>query len=183
MALNMVNLSLSSSVIRPNLSAPASQTSNGSNVALIYIETSGDPVTLTWDATNDGGTIVTPGVYTVEVHWNNGNGETTDITRNIVVMPGFGVNGTAFAGPNVLDQDQGYTTTFDATNVASVTSIKVNVYTITGQLVDQLTSSGLPKATWNAAAKASGIYLGVVQMYGSNGGLIGRKTLKVMVTH
>lgn len=178
---NLLGLTLSTSTIRPSLSGPASQTGN-TNVATIYIQTSGTPVTLVWDATNDGGTVVTPGVYTVEIHWDNGQGQTTDIVREIVVMPGYGTVGQAVAAPNVLDQDHGMSTNFSADGVATVTAIKVNIYTIAGQLVTAISSS-TPDVTWDATGRASGLYLAVVQMYDAQGGLVGRQCLKLLVMH
>jgi len=179
---NMTNVTLSSNILRPSVTAPTGGSST--NVANILIETSGTPVTLTWDGTNSGGTIVTPGVYTIEVHWNDGTGQTSDISREIVVMPGPGASGIAVARPNVLNATNGMTTTFDATGIQNAYSIKVQVYTMTGQLIQVLNSpQGSPTVPWNATGMASGIYIAVMEVDNSNGGVISRQRLKVLLLH
>jgi hypothetical protein len=121
----------------------------------------------------------------VEVHWTNGSGDTSNMTRNITVLAGYGTITSAKAEPNLLDSANGMITTFDATGVATVTSIKVNIYAISGELVatPSSTTSGLAQATWNASGMASGIYIAVIQMYNSNDGLVGHQAVKVMVMH
>jgi large repetitive protein len=178
----MNNVTLSSNILRPSVAAPAGGSTT--NVANILIETSGTPVTLTWDGTNSGGTIVTPGVYTIAVHWNDGTGQTSDISREIIVMPGPGASGIAVARPNVLNATNGMTATFDATGIQNAYSIKVQVYTMTGQLVQVLTSpQGSPIVPWNATGMASGIYIAVMEVDNSNGGVISRQRLKVLLLH
>jgi flagellar hook assembly protein FlgD len=178
----MTNVTLSSNILRPSLTAPAAGAAN--NVATILIETSGTPVTLTWDGSNNSSSLVTPGVYTIDVHWNNGSGSTTNISREIIVMSGSGVSGIAVARPNVLNASNGMTTTFDATGVQSAYSIKVQVYTIAGQLIQTVISpQGTPQVQWNATGMASGIYIAVMEIDNSNGGILNRQRLKILLLH
>lgn len=178
---NMTNVTLSSNVIRPNLAPPNTVSSS---LATIMIETSAAPVTLTWDGTNNAGSLVTPGTYTLEVHWNNGSGQTSDISREIIVMSNSSANGIAVARPNVLNAANGMTATFDATGVQNVYSIRVQIYTTIGQLIHTVTSApGLPQAQWNASGMASGIYIASVEMDNASGGVMNRQRLKILVIH
>jgi len=179
---SMTNVTLSSNIFRPSLATSTAGSSN--NLATIFIETSATPVTLTWDGTNNSSSLVTPGVYTIEVHWNNGSGQTSDISREIIVMPGSNTIGVAVARPNVLNEANGMITTFDATGVQNAYSIKVQVYTMTGQLIQTLTSSqGLPQTQWNASGMASGIYIAVMEIDNSSGGMLNRQRLKILLLH
>jgi hypothetical protein len=185
---SMTNVTLSTNVIKPGISSVSSGAASISgidiNEAHIYIQTSGTPVTLIWDGTTNQGNVVTPGVYTIQVHWDNGSGQTSDISRELIVLPGYAVGGIAVARPNVLNAANGMTTTFDARNVQNAYSIRVQVYTLTGQLVQTLTSpSGDPEVPWNAGGMASGIYIAVVEVDNVNGGVVNRQRLKVLLIH
>ncbi len=184
---SMSNVSLSSNIIRPTgASSAAASVVNGTitNLAAIYIQTSQNPVTLIWDGTNNGGTVVSPGVYTVNVHWYDGSGQTTDISRDIVVEAGYSVNGVVLAEPNTLNSAHGFSTNFDARGVQNAYAIKVRLFTISGQWIQTLISlSGDPEVSWNAAGMASGIYIAVVDVDNSTGGLVGRQKLKVLLVH
>jgi len=177
---SMTNVTLSSNIFRPSLTA--STTGSSSTVANILIETSASPVTLTWDGANNGGSIVTPGVYTIEVHWNNGSGQTSDITREIVVMPPVGISGIVVARPNVLNATNGMTTTFDATGISNASSLKIRIYTVAGELVQTILSS-TPTTTWSAAGLASGIYIANVEIDNASGGVVSRPFVKLLVLH
>jgi flagellar hook assembly protein FlgD len=182
LGVNMTNVTLNSNVFRPSLATTAA--GGSSNLASILIETSGTPVTLTWDGTNNSSNLVTPGVYTIEVHWNNGSGQTSDISREIIVMPGSNTSGIAVARPNVLNEANGMTTTFDATGVQNAYSIKVQVYTMTGQLIQTMASPpGSPMVPWNASGMASGIYIAVMEIDNSSGGMLNRQRLKILLLH
>jgi flagellar hook assembly protein FlgD len=140
------------------------------------------PVTLTWDGTNNSSTVVTPGIYNIEVHWNNGSGQTTDVSRQIMVIENTNISGIAVAKPNVLGTNSTMTTTFDVSGVLNASSFKVRIYTTTGELVQTLYSSATT-TTWNVTGLASGIYIANVEMYNANSGVIGRQFLKVLVIH
>jgi uncharacterized repeat protein (TIGR01451 family) len=179
-SLSMSNVTLSSNVIRPSLSAPV--ISSVPTLETVYIQTNSTPVTLTWDGTNASSSIVSPGVYSIQIHWNNGSGQITDISREVMVVENTAITGIAVARPNVLGPATTTTTTFDATGVLNATSLKIRIYTLAGELVQTIYSS-TPTAPWNAAGLASGIYIANVQMSNSNNGVIGGQFLKILVLH
>lgn len=184
---SMTNVTLNENTFKAGVNtAVTGQGSTGAlSLAYIYVQTSGAPLTLTWDGTNNEGDIVTPGVYTIEVHWDNGSGSTSDITRDIVVMGSYGVFGTVVARPNVLNNENGWVTTFDGTGVQNAWQLKVNIYTISGQLVKSLESpAGQPLIGWDTSTGyASGLYIAVAQVNNSQGGLVSRQKLKVLMMH
>jgi hypothetical protein len=68
-----------------------------------------------------------------------------------------------------------------------VDSVKVKIYTLAGELVGNplMNDLGNPGVvTWNLGGSgiASGTYIAVVEL-NSDGGVIGRKVLKVVVVH
>jgi flagellar hook assembly protein FlgD len=150
----------------------------------IYVTTSGAPITLTWDGTNNSGTDVTPGTYEIQLHWDNGQGATSDISRSVIVVGGGG-SGLVVAHPNVLQANLGNTTaTFDGTGITNASTLNVNIYTITGELVSALRGpSGPATVTWNASGMASGLYVAAAEVQNASGGVIGRQTTKVLVLH
>jgi len=177
---NMTNVILSTTLLRPNPSnIPSSPTASQLQ---ILVQDTISPVTLTWDGTDNDGTYVTPGQYEIQVHWTNGSGTTTDITRTIMVLPAAGVSGIAAAIPNVLGGKNGTTTTFNANGVLNASSLKVKIYTITGELVQSFVS-GTTTAIWNASGIASGIYIAVLEIENANGGIVNQQRLKILVLH
>jgi fimbrial isopeptide formation D2 family protein len=177
---NMTNVTLSSTVMQPNVNNL--QNAPTTSLLQILVQDTNAPVTLTWDGTANSGTYVTPGIYEIEVHWTNGNGTTTDITRTILVLPNAGVSGIAVAKPNILNAANGMTTTFDAMGVANASSLKVKIYTIAGELVQSF-ASGTLTAPWNASGMASGIYIACVEVDNANGGVVNQQRLKILVIH
>jgi flagellar hook assembly protein FlgD len=175
----MTNVNLSSSVISPGPSASGT----GANLQIIVV-TSGAPVTLTWDGTNNSATVVTPGSYTIQLNWDNGQGATTDISRTVLVTPPSGSTGVAMARPNVLEPSQTMTTTFDGSGVTNAYTVNARVYTISGQLITSIQGTpGAASALWNASGMASGIYFAVVDVLNANGGNIDHQTFKLLVLH
>lgn len=174
----MTNVNLSANVM--NL---GSTNSGAATLLQILVNTSGTPVTLTWDGTNNTGTNVTPGTYTIQIHWDNGEGQTTDITRSVVVVSG-GANGTVLAEPNVLESGSTLTTTFNGSGITNAWMLNVKIYTIAGELVRFI--PGMPGNTstqWTATGMASGIYIAAVQVQNANGGVIENQLLKILVLH
>jgi len=177
---NMTNVILSTQLLRPNPSnIPSSPTASQLQ---ILVQDTISPVTLTWDGTDNSGTYVTPGQYEIQVHWTNGSGTTTDITRTIMVLPAPGVSGIVAAIPNVLGGKNGTTTTFNAGGVLNASSLKVKIYTLAGELVQSFVS-GTTTATWNASGIASGIYIANVEIDNANGGVVNQQRLKILVIH
>lgn len=174
---SMTDVQLSSNVIQPDLAPP-----NATSTAQIIIETSTGGVTLTWDGTNDAGAIVTSGSYVIGVHWNNGNGQIQDLTREITVEENDHVD-QVVAAPNVLT---GTNTTVSFTvPSATVYTLRVKIYTVAGELVGTaLGASGTNQASWNASGKASGIYIAVAELTNpQTDGVVGRQILKISVIH
>jgi flagellar hook assembly protein FlgD len=174
----MTNVNLSSTVIQPG------STSTTASTLQIIVMNSGSPVTLTWDGTNNQGTVVTPGSYTVQLNWDDGQGQTTDISRTVIVTGGGGATGTVLAEPNVLEPSQTLTTTFNGTGVTNAWTVNVKIYTIAGQMVTSLQGApGMQSAQWTATGIASGLYFAVVEVQDANGGVIEHQTLKLLVLH
>jgi flagellar hook assembly protein FlgD len=142
-------------------------------------------VTLSWNGTNDLGTMVTPGQYEIEVHWTDGQGSASNIAREILVAPGSGAEGMVVARPNQLLASKGVsTTTFDGSGVTNSASLKVCIYTVSGELVKIITSPlGIPMVSWNAAGIASGIYVSLVEVFDGNDDMIHQQFVKVLVMH
>jgi uncharacterized repeat protein (TIGR01451 family) len=181
MGTQMTNVNLSSNVINPG--APPAGNGTTANVQ-IFVLTSGTPVTLTWDGTNNAGTMVTPGSYTVQLHWDNGQGETTDISRSVLVTGGGGVNGAVAAEPNVLTSTQTMTTIINAVGIANAYSLSVNIYTIAGELVKSIPATpGTMTASWTATGMASGVYIAEARVQDVNGGVLCQQSVKILVLH
>jgi hypothetical protein len=176
----MTNVSLSTNVMKPNLGTTFG-TTTASNLT-ITVEDSSSPVILVWDGSSDSGTFVTPGEYEVQVHWTDGNGTTTDITRTVLVLQSASVSGVALAEPNVLTSSTTMVTTFDASRVLNVTAMKIKIYTVAGELIQ---SFGVASNTtpWNASGLASGIYIANVEMDNASGGVVNSQRLKILVLH
>ncbi len=172
----ITGVNLSSSTI-----SPGTVPSNPNSSVQIFIQTSGNPVTLVWDGTNDSGAKVTDGVYEVQVHWNSGQGEQTDITREITVTGG-GHSNTVIAEPNILTPANS-TAYFTVQSTSSYT-LKARIYTVAGELVKMVTGgSGANQVSWNSNGLSSGLYIAVIEVRGANGGLIQRQIVKVSVLH
>jgi flagellar hook assembly protein FlgD len=182
--LTMENLILNTSTIKPNASGAVSVNGGTPTQVDIAIQTSGTPVTLVWDGTNNNGACVSPGVYSLNINWNDGAGHTQNISREITVLPGTAATGLAVAKPNVLNSTNGMIATFDATNVSNAYSIQVQIYTMAGEKVRSLSSfSGFPQVGWIATGMASGIYIATVNVQNASGGTISVQRLKVLVLH
>lgn len=174
----MTNVNLSANVMNIG-----STNNTGTSLLQIFVNTSGTPVTLTWDGTNNTGTNVTSGTYTIQLHWDDGNGQTTDITRSVVVMTG-GASGTVLAEPNVLTSGSTMITTFNGAGVANASVLSAKVYTIAGELVRSIQGgAGTASAQWDATGLASGVYIVAIEVQDVNGGILDRQLLKVLVLH
>jgi flagellar hook assembly protein FlgD len=173
----MTNVNLSSNIL-----TLGSKTTGGASLLQIVVNTTGTPVTLTWDGTNNSSTDVTPGTYTLQMHWDNGHGEISNISRSVIVV-GAGVSGTVAAEPNVLTPSQSLTT-FNGTGIANAWTLTVKIYTIAGELIRTLPGTpGTATAQWDAMGMASGVYIASVQVQDANGGILHNQLLKVLVLH
>jgi len=173
----MMNVSLSSTVM-----SLGSNRGAGASLLRIAVNTTDAPITLTWDGTNNSATDVTPGSYTLQVHWDDGQGQTADISRTVIVVGG-GASGTVIAEPNALATGQTLTS-FNGTGIADAWTLNAKIYTLAGELVASITGSpGTATAQWNAAGMASGVYIAAVQARDSNGGVLANQLLKLLVLH
>jgi hypothetical protein len=172
---SMTNVTLSSNLLALGVSGgPAT-------MVQILVDASNSPVTLTWDGTTDNGSYVTPGVYQVEVLWNDGKGSVTNISKNVVVMGG-GAPAVVAVRPNVLNAAHGTLATFDATGVTNAYTVKYSIYAVSGELIasDQ-GAAGTKMAAWDAVGRASGVYIAVLEIKNAQGGVINHQRLKLLV--
>lgn len=173
---SMTSVALSTSVVEPNAAIGTAPTQ-----VVIGIGGPGVPLTLTWDGKNDSGQVVTPGYYLIGVHWDNGQGGSTDITRGIVVENG-GSSARVFAAPNLLTASSEPTTFISGD--PNVKTLSASIYTVAGELVTRV--EGIPgtgQAIWAPGRAASGFYIAVVTTRDSNGYFLSRQTLKLVVRH
>ncbi|HJT25216.1 MAG TPA: hypothetical protein VJ873_11620, partial [bacterium] len=173
----LMDVQVSSSVIQPGIDSP-----NSTAVAQVLVKTSSGTVTLSWDGTNDAGAIVTDGTYEIGVHWDNGNGQIQNLTREISVMGAKNLN-QVVASPNVLTGSN--TTVTFSLQSTSASTLRVRVYTLAGELAGTAQGgAGTNQASWNAAGKASGLYIAVVEMTNpQTGGFVAKQILKLSVFH
>ncbi|HJT24528.1 MAG TPA: hypothetical protein VJ873_08110, partial [bacterium] len=173
----MTDVKLSANAIQPGIGPPSSAAS-----VQILIETSSGAVTLSWDGANDAGAIVTDGVYEIGVHWDNGNGQVQNLTKEISVTGADHLN-QVVAAPNVLTGANS-TVTFSLRSTSAYT-LKVRIYTTAGELVGAATGGeGANQASWNPSGKASGIYIAVIDLTNPQaGGVTGRQILKISIIH
>lgn len=173
----LTGVALSSSKIEPN-----NQTGSGiPSMTTITITSSYGAVSLTWDGRNDQGNLVTNGQYFVEAHLASGAGGDQTITRQISITS----NGTlesekVYAVPNVLTDSSRVTTI--QLNSATPYTLNAKVYDLDGELINTLSgTAGSNSVIWNSRGTASGLYLVMVDLMNSNGGLVKRQVLKIVV--
>jgi len=173
---SMSNVTLSSNVLKPGTTVATGQPTS----VQIIVQASGMPMTLTWDGTSDNGSLVTAGHYQMEVHWDDGPGKVTDISRGILVISGS-IPGNITAQPNILKPALGMVTSFQVDTDQDLT-VSVSIYTMAGELVTTVKGApGTNQALWNATGLASGLYLAEVLVSNIQGGLIQRQIRKVEV--
>jgi hypothetical protein len=177
--LSLSNMTLSTNVISPTLSATPTLT--GSNQVHITTDSGLD---LVWDGKNDNGAIVSNGYYLVELHWQDGKGGEAVVSRGLLVKAGDQAftDGKVTALPNLLTQGS-MTTTF-VMNSSDNYTLKVRIYDVAGELLDGKTTQGPPNsnaAKVNMTGVASGIYFGVVDLTDESGGFAGRQVCKLLV--
>ena len=174
---SMNGVSLSGTVLNVGSGAGAPATLQ------ILVQSSGGPFTLSWDGTNDEGSLVTAGTYILSVHWDSGQGGLQDISRDILVVDGTGRNnGGVTAFPNFLSLATGQTrVTFkDGSNPGSTLSVRV--YAVSGELVGVVQGApGTSQAFWDASGAASGLYLAAVGEQSAKGGITHPQILKIVV--
>jgi len=178
---NVGLVKISSSVISPTYG-----TSTASNSMMTI--TLGSGRSFTWDGRGDNGNILSSGVYFLEVKTNgpDAGSEQTVMPIRIINNGQNGIAGVVMA-PNPINLNKNTQATFLINIGASqVDNVKVKIYTLAGELRQTLMS--LPgyssQVIWDLGGGdiASGTYIAVIEM-NYNGGVIGRKVLKVVVVH
>ncbi|HVZ81232.1 MAG TPA: DUF11 domain-containing protein [bacterium] len=169
----LTNVATDSDRIDPGVTGPIQVT----------LVNTGTPVTLTWDGTTDAGSYATPGHYQMQVHWDDGAGGTSDISRGLLVVSDVHPGDAIIAKPNVLNAKNGFQAQFiDPSGLPR--TVSYHIYDLAGELVaakDGPLGGGLND--WDASGQASGLYLAVVEIRNMNGGLMQRNILKVLVIH
>jgi flagellar hook assembly protein FlgD len=164
------NLTLSSSVIVPGGTPGQTQ---------IQVDT-GLPIPA-WDGDNDAGVGVQSGQYYVAVHTIDGKGGEATLTQPVVVMNSTQSVKLVLATPNLLRGPEPLFV-FTVQNGISHASLNVHIYDIAGEMVSAFTTVALDgKATWLGHRIASGMYLAVIEVSDSDGDLLGRQTLRIVV--
>ncbi len=150
----------------------------------IVVQTTGIPVTLSWDGTSDSGMLVSNGHYLLTTRWINSQGGTTEITRGLVVSRSSDSPAGITARPSIARVSRGYNQiTFENYSGQNLT-IRGRVYNVTGELVTSFQGDpSAPQVVWNVQGFASGIYLAAMETVNANGGVTYRQILKVIVIH
>lgn len=177
----MTNVTLSGGVLEPG----AAGTPGTPNQIQILIQSSASAVTLSWDGTDDQGGYVISGHYLLSVHWDGGQGASSDISKTVLVVGGGArEEATVIAEPNLLNTSIGQKRVSFIGPSGQGLTLRVKVFTITGELAASFQGdSETGQAFWNASGMASGLYLAVVEKLNASGGLSGRQILKISVIH
>lgn len=168
------------------LSPTYGSTSSTNNILTV---TMGSGRSFTWDGKGDNGNILSSGIYFLEIKTmgpNSGSQQTTLPVR-VINNGQNGIAGVVMA-PNPINLNNTTQALFMITmGSATVDNVKIKLYTLAGELLGQTLESqpGTPGlVAWDLTGKniASGTYIAVIEM-NYNGGIIGRKVLKVVVVH
>ena len=177
---NVVQAKLSGQTIDPTYGSPT----NSDNLLTITLG-SGD--SFNWNGRGDNGSILSPGVYFIEIESQVPGQSPQQITMQIrVIGTNSNVSGVVMA-PNPINLTQSTQAKFliNEPNV-QYDSVEVRLYTVAGELMKTLESQpGNPSVViWDLSGGgvASGAYLAVAELH-SNGGLMGRQILRVVVLH
>jgi flagellar hook assembly protein FlgD len=144
----------------------------------VIVDTTSAPITLTWDGRSDAGSYVSPGHYELGIHWDSGENGSQDFVRGILVT-GHVDSQAPFIQPNKLDGTTGYTATFMSGD-PQTQELSVHIYTLAGELVFK-DRKAVGALTWDGSSVASGIYIALIESWGSNGVFLGHETLKIAV--
>jgi flagellar hook assembly protein FlgD len=173
-----LSIELSSPVIQPGYETSGS---TPNQVAVIL----SNGVTIMWEGKSDTGIFVQNGQYFIEVHTLDGQGREATVTKQLSVRDenkSSGV-GKVTARPNILNSDNGFRTVLKNDSAMSL-ALKNTVYTTAGELVGVMQGeAGTNQVVWDASGVASGLYLAVVEGIDSEGGLVSRQIVKIVVIH
>jgi len=175
----LTSMELSANVLSIGNDQPGS--GGNTNQATIVLNTG---VTLTWDGRNDNGQLVTGGHYEIEVHFTNGKGRESVISKGILVQndQNSPINGNLYAQPNILKN--GTTRTTLVVNSGLNLMLHVKVYDVAGELVPaSLQPPAIPnQATIDVSGLSSGLYFAVVDLTDpATGHSVGRQVTQFVV--
>jgi flagellar hook assembly protein FlgD len=151
---------------------------NGGPNAVLTIGLSGG-TTISWDGRGDNGEFLTNGQYTVVVNTYDGQGGSATVNKQVTIyhtgldLPNGNVK--VYPNPYSMKADAGDLVTF---SVGGNYSLKVNIYTVAGELVAEVASqAGSNVVTWNPTWQmlggsynvASGLYIAVVVVKDAQG--------------
>jgi flagellar hook assembly protein FlgD len=164
------NLTLSTSVIVPGGSPGETQIQVDTGLSI--------PA---WDGDNDAGVAVQSGQYYVAVHTIDGKGGEATLTQAVVVMNSTQPVKLVLATPNVLRGPEPMFI-FTVQNGITHATLKVHVYDLAGEMVTAFTAvEQNGQVTWLGHRLASGMYLAVIEVSDSDGDVLGRQTLHIIV--
>ncbi len=167
---------LSASAIVPGSASPGTP-------AKVQITSDLGTVLGTWDGRSDSGTVVTNGIYYVEITATDGAGGESVITKTVTVLQQGNrwAAGVVTAAPNRADSD--HPDIIFGTGTAGLT-LTVRIYDVAGEEVATFRgAAGSSQAQWSTGGTASGIYIAVVGLTDANGKWAGQQTLKLLVRH
>ena len=161
--------------------AGGSYSSSTSSVT-IAVALSNGGTTVVWDGTSDQGAVLTDGQYFVEASWLNSQGKQVVAQQVWIRDSQKGMmTGQLVVAPNILTGGQ-TRAVFKVVSAQGIT-LKVRVYDVAGELVGTVQgANGTGEADWNAGGRASGLYIAVVEIYGSEG-FLARQTAHLVIQH
>jgi len=138
-------------------------------------------VQVVWDGRSDSGAIVANGQYYIEVRSRDGSGGEIVVVKEVAVLGNPTAYEKAVVAPNVLKGDLKVATV----RTQNPLVLKATVYNVAGEKVAVVRSAGATgQVSWDAQGAANGLYLLAIELYDSQGRLLGRQTSKLInLTH
>ncbi len=137
-------------------------------------------VTLVWDGTGSAGSMVTNGVYFLEVFSENGTGGEEVITKDLTVVNANRSPAGVYAYPNPW-QNGDPPLTFK-TSSTQILTLKVRLYDLAGEKIAVFSGApGSGQALLPSGTIAGGVYVAVVELWDGNGSMTARQSLNVMI--
>lgn len=172
--LSAMDVSFSTNLLQPTEGTPVP---GGTNV--VYI-TSTNGMRLEWDGRSDSGAIVTNGHYDIEVHYIDGHGGESAVTRGIIVQSTNERGEEVYAQPNVLADGQ--TTTIVKIDSARGYTLTAQLYDVAGELIRTVAGDmGTNAVMLDVKGLASGMYIVVVELKDADGKFAGRQITKIAI--
>ena len=172
--------------VSPNVFSPGDHSGPGGTTSTAVITYMG--TTINWDGTNENGTVVNNGVYTIQLVGIDSNGTKTVASTEITVLHGgYAVINNIKILPNPVDTSK-YNTVTIKYDVMPNTDVYIKVYDIAAELVREYhdnNSTGQIQVNIAGGGDdrlASGVYVMVI--YAKTGsGLTKTMTAKLSILH